>query len=79
MRILEIGLGVLWLAIAGGSTVLIIRDGIRQKRGRNTTPPTSPTDEPPVGYQAAANANRKHWTRRYDQPHSIPLPHWYSK
>lgn len=123
---LELGCGLLWLAIAGGSTVLIIRDSINRKRGRNTTPPTLPTkakvltdcDFSGVEIRLAAWINESktaeerrarkavafplHYgmgvkgfvhkgtmtgraaqpqnvKRRYDQPHSMPLPHWYSK
>jgi hypothetical protein len=36
-------------------------------------------DDLPTGYQAAQNANRKPVTFRYDQPHAMKLPHWYSK
>lgn len=78
MQILMTALGWLWILIAGGSTVLIVRDGIR-RRGSGTTPKSTPIDDLPTGYQAAENANRKPVTFRYDQPHAMKLPHWYSK
>jgi hypothetical protein len=78
---LELGLGLLWLTIAGGSTILMIRDSVRRKNRTSTTSKgqdsrtqtLSPTE---VGRRREAQMFPR---RRYDQPHSMPLPHWYSK